>query len=961
MRLRQAAYSYLAGRHHAALQTLASLLTTASPTVVILTAHFLRVLVYIDLKQPPEVHRALAACQHDSAATWLLPYLALARATQALYMGDYDTAVDILEQSSAPSASDSWHDAQRQRLAGLIAHQTTDYKRALALLCEARASFAKLDDAYEVARCDKALANTYRRLDNEALAIAHAQAAITYFAVQALDIPQARCQNTHGAVLLAFNQTEAALELFQQAATRLQNTGLTAELAHTLGNIGLCYRQLGMAKLALQAYTRARQLVADPHIPYTDAMLAEYQGDLYWLDNQTQQALSTTQKAICLFEQAGASLQVALCQRKLGQYLMELNRLDEAQAYLSRSSQAFLQQKSPAQSALTALQLARLHLRRGDQVRAAALLETSAAILRGHGRAHQAANADIYRAEIHLADHEDEQAEALLRKAFAAAPPQRLALAWRAWHGLAQIARRRGAISDALNAYQQAIRHLNHWRRGAPSTAGAAKLANKGRALVRQAVITALDDRQDALALIWLEEQKATQLMDRLGQALPAPADARPSPFEGTPFSLSPTIEQLQALRVAIQQARQEENWRRLNTLEDEFERLTQLVEIMNAPYAGLFAAPPLRLTALRAQLDERHGVGNWGCLVYGWLQARPTALYIFWLNSSELVPAVVPLNALDLHLLQLACRPEASYRRRFLHWSAAGHPPVEWRRLQDLLLPPSLCDRLSKAAVVYIAPSGPLATFPFAALWVADDFWGLQTMLSQVPSLPFLAALLQRQTARPGSSSSSRQKLASKRGLVCSISHTPGHTDVPPLPSVADEAAALLARLSPDSLHMADQEATVAAWQKLATEDTLAAFQLLHFACHVRMHPHHAYLSHLLLSDSALYTPDILQCHLQADTVVLAACDTAVGQVWAGDEQMGLAHAFLTAGADTIIATLWSVADAQTAAFFRRFYAALAADEADYATALLAAHQQTAAQNRRPFVWAAFVQLGLA
>ncbi len=961
IRLRQAAYAYLAGQHHAALQMLETLASPELPAPLICTVHFLRALIHIDLKHPAIVHEALELCQDqddEAAAAQILPYLPLARATLALYMGDHDGASGILARLSS---LDAWQTAQRQRLDGLIAHQTTAYERAQTWLCEARTAFASLGDAYEVARCDKALANTYRRLDDQAQALAHARAAIRYFSVQNLDIPLARCQNTQGAVLLAFNQTEAALDLFKQAADRLESTGLVAELAHTLGNIGLCYRQMGLARLALQAYARARQLVADPHIPYTDAMLAEYQGDLYWLDNQPPQALRTTQEAIHLFAQAGAPLQVALCQRKLGQYLMALNRLHEAEDYLRRSSETFYKEKSPAQSALTALQLGRLYLRQGYHERAAVLLETSAAILRGHGRAHQAAAAEIYRAEIHLAAQEYEQAEILLHRSLASAPTQRLDLAWRAWQGLAQVAQQRGTMHEALDAYQQAIQHLNHWRRGAVSTAGAAHLAAESRALVRQAVAAALNDGQDALALTWLEEQKATQLMERLGQTLRRPTVSPPSPQEGTPVSLRPVMHKLQSLRTTIQQARLDEDWEKLSVQEEEFERVTRWVEAMNAPYAGLFTAPPLRLSTLRARLDERHGPRRWGCLAYGWLEARTGELYVFWLDSSEVAAAVVPLNALDLHLVQLACRSEASYRRRFLHWPAATHPPAEWQRLEALLLPGSLRDLLSGVETVYLAPSGPLVTFPFAALRVAHTFWGLQARLSQVPSLPFLAALIRRTSDRSRPMSSPHQELAQVRGLVCSISHTPGHPGVGPLPAVAEEAAALLAQLGPHSLHLADDQATVAAWQKLAAEDGLAAFQLLHFASHVRLHPSQAYLSHLLLSDGVLYTPDILQWHLQADAVVLAACDTAVGQVWAGDEQMGMAHAFLTVGADTVVATLWPVADAPTAAFFRRFYAALAAGAPGYAAGLLAARRQTAAQEPQPFAWAAFVQLGLA
>jgi CHAT domain-containing protein len=101
-------------------------------------------------------------------------------------------------------------------------------------------------------------------------------------------------------------------------------------------------------------------------------------------------------------------------------------------------------------------------------------------------------------------------------------------------------------------------------------------------------------------------------------------------------------------------------------------------------------------------------------------------------------------------------------------------------------------------------------------------------------------------------------------------------------------------------------------------------------------------------------------QMRIEADLVTLSACETALGGDVAGEGLVGLTRAFHYAGARTVLASLWRVADDSTSELITRFYAGLRAgltkDEALRRAQLAAiASPSTTA----PFHWAAFTLSG--
>jgi CHAT domain-containing protein/Flp pilus assembly protein TadD len=107
------------------------------------------------------------------------------------------------------------------------------------------------------------------------------------------------------------------------------------------------------------------------------------------------------------------------------------------------------------------------------------------------------------------------------------------------------------------------------------------------------------------------------------------------------------------------------------------------------------------------------------------------------------------------------------------------------------------------------------------------------------------------------------------------------------------------------------------------------------------------------------LTTEEILNLKLNAELVVLSACDTGNGKI-TGDGIIGLSRSLITAGVPSVIVSLWSVPDAPTAFLMTQFYKNLQQNP-DKAQALRSAMLITMKQHPNPKDWAAFTLIGEA
>ncbi|MBK6930668.1 MAG: CHAT domain-containing protein [Saprospirales bacterium] len=179
------------------------------------------------------------------------------------------------------------------------------------------------------------------------------------------------------------------------------------------------------------------------------------------------------------------------------------------------------------------------------------------------------------------------------------------------------------------------------------------------------------------------------------------------------------------------------------------------------------------------------------------------------------------------------------------------------------------------------------------------------------------------------------------------------------------DEVAAIANLWKGKSVYR--QAATLDAFRQLAPR-----YRILHLSTHGQADDRngdYAFLAFRVADEhdaySKLYARDLYNLEINADLVVLSACETGTGKLQRGEGIVSLARAFAYSGAKSLITTLWKVNDTSTKDLMIRFYqylkagrpkdAALQLAKKDY----LASRQAGGGAALHPFFWAGFIAIG--
>ena len=382
---------------------------------------------------------------------------------------------------------------------------------------------------------------------------------------------------------------------------------------------------------------------------------------------------------------------------------------------------------------------------------------------------------------------------------------------------------------------------------------------------------------------------------------------------------------------------------------------------------AGVLKATPISFDEARQQADDDETL----VLCY-WLGEKSSLIWVFSAGEAEVVGGLPPRQAIE--------RSARRLRQLLTKGEGADHEArSELQALSDVLLAP-VSKRLERARSVVVVPDGALAEVPFAVLPLPQQEGALgEPLIEEVPltivhSLSVLAAIRARAASRYRHQTLTFAAVADPvynttdsrfRGdPTRSDSHSGGAWR---RLRGSGEEAITVARLLPD----ADTRLFlgVEASRERVLEGCLEGSRFIHFGAHADLHWSDPELSAVYLSmfdafgnpvDGALRLQDVERLRLTADIVFLAGCKTGLGRDYLGEGPLALPRGFLSAGAASVVATLWEVGDEPTSILVKRFWEGILDDGLSPDLALQRAQIELAhSEWSHPVYWAGFVLLG--
>ncbi|WP_126974346.1 CHAT domain-containing protein [Gynurincola endophyticus] len=153
-----------------------------------------------------------------------------------------------------------------------------------------------------------------------------------------------------------------------------------------------------------------------------------------------------------------------------------------------------------------------------------------------------------------------------------------------------------------------------------------------------------------------------------------------------------------------------------------------------------------------------------------------------------------------------------------------------------------------------------------------------------------------------------------------------------------------MIKTIVPEADIFLNEKMTENEFKRLNASGALNNYRIIHLASHAGVHPYVFDLSGIMFSvfpqpldgeDGELVVSEVAKLKMAPELVMLSACQTGLGKLVPGDGVAGLNHAFLMAGANATITSLWNVNDYATSVLVSRLYQKVFQDKKDYVKAL--------------------------
>lgn len=855
-------------------------------------------------------------------------------------------------------------------------------KQATELHAQAIQLFAEAGNAPQMARTLSVSIQPLILLGEYDRALAAAERARDIFAAAGDNLRLARLEINVGNIFHRQDRFREALEGYEQALQQLLPAKDSEGIIAALHNIAVCLIMLNEYREALSAYQRARQYCLEQNLPRA-VMQADYNiAYLYYHRGEYGRAIEMLQAVREDSERVGDNYHTALCHLDLSEIYLELNMSQEAREMAQEAIPRFEQlgmvyetakalcntaiafgQENKGFRALDLFTRARAQfVKEKNQVWPSLIDLYQGWVLYREGRLFEARRhalgaLEFFRTSplpgrallcrlllVRLSvkagetDSAREECQAAIRNLTGKEAP---ILVYQAYLVMGEIEELIGDL-DAAEHHYQVAKHVLETLRGMlhGEELKISFMKNRFEAyenLINLCLARGASATAQEKAWSYMEQAKSRSLLDLVSR----------------PVSSAPVEDMGKNHHVRrIRDLREQLNWyyhrievedlghvpasdKRLLELRDQAERsekefLRVLRELppTEAEAAGIPSTEPVSREALRETLSPQ------------------VTLVEYFRVRDRILAAILTADGLEIVPVTLAPRVSQSLRMLQFQFSKFRLGPDYLRQFQTPLLEAThahlkeLYDELVapirpllKGHHLVVVPHETLHYVPFHALFDGSQYLVDSYTVSFAPS----ASIYAQCHRKPNNSGSG--------ALILGV---PSQQT----PFVYEEIQSVAMILPKAELFVGLDASGKVLREKGPT------CRFIHIATHGFFRPDNPMFSGIRLGDTFLTLYDLYNLRLPVNLMTLSGCSTGLNVVAAGDEVIGLVRGLLTAGARTLLLTLWDVNDSSTAQFMKSFYGHND-NRPNRALALRDAMQELRQRYPHPYYWAPFVLVG--
>jgi CHAT domain-containing protein/Tfp pilus assembly protein PilF len=892
-----------------------------------------------------------------------------------LNQGNYALALEYFEKSLAirEALGDKAGFGGSLSNIGLVQLNQGNFAQALEHFQKSLELYEALGDKARIAIVLYNIGLVHRNQGNYAQALEYSQKGLAMSEALGNKDGIARMLNSIGVVHYLQGNYEQALDIYQRSLAMREALGDKAGIAITLTNIGRVRDSQGNYVQALEIYQKSLALYEAIGNKDGIARTLPNIGNIYYGQGNSAQALEIYQKCLTMSEALGDKVGITSALGNIGNVYSSQGNYAQALEYFQKG--LALSEASGNKDGIARIlnNIGNVHDWQGNYEQALEIFQKSLALREALGD--KAGVSDTLTDMGNASRLKGNYAQALdfARRAAVLAKQFGYPIEFlRAQNEAGQAYRALNQFIPARQAFEDSIATIEKLRAQVAGGEQEQQRSFEGSLGPYQGIVELLvEQKQFSAALGYAERAKARVLLDVLHsgridvtKAMTAAEQDQERFFHSQLVSLN--------TQISRENQRAQPDAARLNDLKAQLQKVRLDYEAFQT---GLYAAHP-GLKTQRGEIEAltteqaRALLPDSKSALLEYVVANERA-YLFALTANG---TTTELKAYPLEIKQKELEDRvARYRETLASGSPAFRQPAS--ELYDLLLKPAAAQLQGRTSLI-IVPDGALWELPFQTLQPGPNCYLIED--AAIAYAPSLTALREMNKLRQG-----KKSTANSSTLLAFGNPALGKQNISGAkPVLMDENLEPL----PEAERQVNEIKQIYGAAKsrvyigaAANEEHVKAeagsYRILHLATHGILNdssPMYSYLQLALTEgdrneDGLLEAWEIMKLDLQADLVVLSACETARGRVGTGEGMIGLSWALFIAGSPTSVLSQWKVDSASTTELMVEFHRQLKAQMANPTDSFSAARALREAdlkllrseRYRHPFYWAGFVVTG--